>query len=93
MNFDKFNIRLYFLIISSILVKFQENKKSIAMSSIKYLISSLYSLKLCMKNKFIDRMVNIIRFEPNLTCMLRIKKKKAFQWLHLISKYITLLIF
>ena len=87
MNFDKFNIRLYFLIISSILVKFQENKKSIAMSSIKYLISSLYSLKLCMKNKFIDRMVNIIRFEELK------KKKNAFQWLHLISKYITLLIF
>ena len=76
MNFDKFNIRLYFLIISSILVKFQENKKSIVMSSIKYLISSLYSLKLCMKNKFIDRIVNIIRFERNLTCMLRTKKKK-----------------
>ena len=92
MNFDKFNIRLYFLIISSILVKFQENKKSITMSSIKYLISSLYSLKLCMKNKFVDQMVNIIRFERNLTSMLRIKKK-AFQWLHLISKYITLLIF
>ena len=70
MNFDKFNIRLYFLIISSILVKFQENKKSIAMSSINYLISSLYSLKLCMKNKFIDRMVNIIRFEE-------LKKKKC----------------
>ena len=87
MNFDKFNIRLYFLIISSILVKFQENKKSIAMSSINYLISSLYSLKLCMKNKFIDRMVNIIRFEELK------KKKNAFQWLHLISKYITLLIF
>ena len=65
------------------------------MSSIKYLISSLYSLKLCMKNKFIDRMVNIIRFERNLTCMLITKKKKknAFQWLHLISKYIALLIF
>ena len=39
------------------------------MSSINYLISSLYSLKLCMKNKFIDRMVNIIRFEE-------LKKKK-----------------
>ena len=57
------------------------------MSSINYLISSLYSLKLCMKNKFIDRMVNIIRFEELK------KKKNAFQWLHLISKYITLLIF
>ena len=64
------------------------------MSSIKYLISSLYSFKLWMKNKFIDQMVNIIQFERNLTCMLRTKKKKnAFQWLHLISKYITLLIF
>ena len=46
------------------------------MSSIKYLISSLYSLKLWMKNKFIDQMVNIIQFERNLTCMLRTKKKK-----------------
>ena len=46
------------------------------MSSIKYLISSLYSFKLWMKNKFIDQMVNIIQFERNLTCMLRTKKKK-----------------
>ena len=47
------------------------------MSSIKYLISSLYSFKLWMKNKFIDQMVNIIQFERNLTCMLRTKKKKC----------------
>ena len=36
-NFDKFTIELHFLLISSILAKFQEDQRSIAMSSIKCL--------------------------------------------------------
>ena len=39
MNFDKSIVRLYFLLISSMLAKFQEDEKSIAMSSIKCLNS------------------------------------------------------
>ena len=60
MNFDKSTIRLYFLIISSILVKFQEDKKLIAMSSIKCLNFKFLCLKSCIKNKFMDRKVNNI---------------------------------
>ena len=37
MNFDKFNIELYFIIISFILAKFSKFQRSITMSSIKYL--------------------------------------------------------
>ena len=36
-NFKKINIRLYFLIISSMLVKFQEDYRLLAMLLIKYL--------------------------------------------------------
>ena len=53
-------------------VNFQENQISIAMSSKKYLNSCFCSFKLCIKNKFIDQIVNNIKFERNLTCMLRI---------------------
>ena len=34
-------------------------------------ISNFYDLKLCIKNKFIDRIVNNIQFERNLKRMLR----------------------
>ena len=34
-------------------------------------ISSFCNLKFCIKNKFIDRIVNKIRFERNLIYMLR----------------------
>ena len=54
-----------------LLAKFYEDKKSIAMLSIKYLISSVLGLKLCTKNKFINWIVNNILFEGNLTCVLR----------------------
>ena len=65
-NFDKFIIRLYFFIIFFILAKFEENKRLIVMSSIKYL-----NFKLCIKNNFIDQIVKNIRFERNLTYILR----------------------
>ena len=43
-NCEKFTIGLYFFLISSILAKFQENKKSIVLSSIKSLnFEFLYS--------------------------------------------------
>ena len=50
---------------------FQEDRKSIAMSSIKYLNFKFYDIKLCIKNKFIDQIVNNIQFEWNLTNILR----------------------
>ena len=50
-NFDKTIVRLHFLIISFIHVKFQEVQRSIAMSSINLLILSFCSLKLCIKKK------------------------------------------
>ena len=34
-------------------------------------ISNFCNLKFCIKNKFINRIVNKIRFERNLICMLR----------------------
>ena len=34
-------------------------------------ISNFYNLKLCIQNKFINRIVNNIQFEQNLICMLR----------------------
>ena len=34
-------------------------------------ISNFYDLKLCIKNEFIDRIVNNIQVERNLICMLK----------------------
>ena len=51
-------------------VKFKEDQKSIK-------ISNFYNLKLCIKNKFIDRIVNNIQFEQNLICMLKYKKHET----------------
>ena len=61
----------YIFLLSSILAKFQEKKKSIAMSSIKCLNFEFCSLKLYIKNKFRDRIVNNVRLTWNLTCVLR----------------------
>ena len=74
MNYDKFTIRLNFLIISSMFANFQENQISKAMSSKKKknLNSYFCSFKLCIKNKFMDQIVNNIKFKRNLTCILKI---------------------
>ena len=53
-DFDKSNIGLYFILIFSILAKFQENQRLINMSSIEYLnLKFLYS-KIMHKNNFMD---------------------------------------
>ena len=70
-NFDKFIIELHFIYISFILAKFLEDPRLIAMSSIKYLNSKFCSLILCIKNKFMNRIVNNIRLIRNLTYVLR----------------------
>ena len=63
MNFENLTIELHVLIIFSI--KFQENQRSIVMLLIKFLHFRVFffffsSPKLCIKNKFIDQIVNNI---------------------------------
>ena len=60
MNFDNLVVRLHVFIIFFILAKFQKDQRLTAMSSIKRIISSLCGLKLCIKNKFVDKIVNDI---------------------------------
>ena len=62
-NFENLIVELYVLIISSMIANFQEDQRSIVILSIKYLNFKFFSLKLCIKNKFIDIIVNNIRFE------------------------------
>ena len=57
-NFDKFIVKLHYFHIFFILAKFQNDYKSITISSINCLNLSFISLKLCIKNKFIIQMVN-----------------------------------
>ena len=52
---------------------------------------SFCSLKLFMKNKFMDQIVNNIHLVWNLTCVL--KKKKNMHSMVTFSKYVVLLIF
>ena len=70
-NFQNFTFELHVLITSLILTKFQENQKSIAISSNKCYNFKLLYLKLYIKNKLINQIVNNIRFERNLIYMLR----------------------
>ena len=70
-NFENLTVRLHVLITFKILTKFQENQRSIAMSSSKCYNFKFFNLKLYIKNKLIDQIVNNIRFERNLICMLR----------------------
>ena len=49
------------------LAKILENQRLITMSSINYLIESFCSLKLCIKNNFIDHIENNIQLTQNLT--------------------------
>ena len=62
-NFENLIVELYVLIISSMIANFQEDQRLIVILSIKYLNFKFFSLKLCIKNKFIDIIVNNIRFE------------------------------
>ena len=62
-NFEILIVELYVLIISSMIANFQEDQRLIVILSIKYLNFKFFSLKLCIKNKFIDIIVNNIRFE------------------------------
>ena len=59
---------------SSWLQNFRDNKKLIAMSSINCLNSNFCSLKLYIKNEFINRMENYIQFTWKLACILRTYK-------------------
>ena len=70
-DFEYLTVELHVLIISSMLVKFQENKKSITMLSIKYLNSSFWYLKLFIKSKIINQIINNIQFIQNLTCFFK----------------------
>ena len=49
-NLDESVVRLYYLLIFSIIARFCGNQRSIVMSSINYLNLSFYSLKQCTHN-------------------------------------------
>ena len=51
--------------------EFQGNQRLIAMLSINYLNSSFYSLKSCIKDEFMNQMVNNIQLTWKLAWMLR----------------------
>ena len=53
-DFDKSNIGLYFILIFSILAKFQENQRLINMSSIEYLNFKFLYSKIMHKNNIMD---------------------------------------
>ena len=56
---------------SSMLVKFLKNLKSIVMPSTNCLNCMFCSLKLCIKYKLINHIVKNIRLTQNLPCILR----------------------
>ena len=70
-NFENLIVRLHILITSLMLTKFQEIKDQLLCHQINVIISSFCNLKLYVKNKIIDQIVNNIRFERNLIYMLR----------------------
>ena len=61
--FKNLTVRLHVFIIFFMHVKSHQ---------INVKISNFYNLKLCIKNKFIDRIVNSIQFERNLIYILKI---------------------
>ena len=61
-----------FLLYPSCVQNFKKIKDQSLYHQIKVKISNFYNLKLYIKNKFIDRIVNDIGFEGNLICILRI---------------------
>ena len=60
-----------FLLYHSCLQNFKKIKDQLLFHQTNVKISSFCDLKLCIKNKFIDQIVNNIQFEQNLICMLR----------------------
>ena len=88
------NLPLYyiFFLISSIFAKISNDQRLIARSTIKCLNSNFYSIKLCIKNKLLNRIVNntwwLVR---NLTCMLR--TKRICNPIIKILKYLSILMF
>ena len=60
-----------FLLYHSCLQNFKKIKNQLLCHQIIVKISSFYYLKLCIKNKFINRIVNNIWFKRNLICMLK----------------------
>ena len=70
MNFENQTVRLHVLITFLILTKFQKDHR-LLYHQINVIISSFCDLKLYIKNKLIDQIVNNIKFERNLTCILR----------------------
>ena len=60
-----------FLLYPSCLKILKKIKNQLLCHQKKVKILSFYGLKLCIKNKFINRIVNNIRFERKLICMLR----------------------
>ena len=52
-----------FLLYHSCLQNFKKIKDQLLRHLINVKISSFYNIKLCIKNKFIDHIVNTIRFE------------------------------
>ena len=61
-----------FLLYLLSLQNFKKIKNQLLYHQINVKISNFCGLKLCIKNKFIDRIVNYIRFERNLIFILRI---------------------
>ena len=60
-----------FLLYPSYLQNFKKIKNQLLYHQTNIKFSSFCNLKLCIKNKFIDRIVNNIQFEQNLICILR----------------------
>ena len=58
-----------FLLYHSYLQNLKKIKDQLLYHQINVKILSFYDLKLCIRNKFIDRIVNNIQFEWNLICM------------------------
>ena len=72
-DFLKFNCWItYSYYIFHALQNFKKIKDQLLCHQINVKISNFCDLKLCIKNKFIDRIVNNIRFEQNLILMLKI---------------------
>ena len=89
MNFDKYTIRLHLLLIFSILTKFLENQITITILSIKCLNTSFCNLKLYIKYKLIDHIINNILLTQNLTCVLR-TQRTCNSMIRLLSKVVVL---
>ena len=73
-KFENLTIRLHVFIIFFMLAKFQNFKKikdQLLCHQTNVKISGFCNIKLCIKNKFIDWIVNNIWIERNLTCILR----------------------